>query len=82
MIIPLISTFKVVLFSRKISNFHWLFSLLVTDFLYRNQYSFVPQLFVILISLPLQYFYKYDCDYPAQDIHARLSQNCLPKYIF
>ena len=63
----LIITLKVVMFSRKLPNFHWLFSFPVTDFLYRNEYSFVPQLFVILISLPLQYFYKYDCDYPSDD---------------
>ena len=50
----LINTLKVVMFSRKLSNFHWLFSFPVTDFLKRNQYSFVPLLFVILISLPLQ----------------------------
>ena len=65
--ILLIGTLKVVLFSRKLPNFHRLFSFPVTDFLYRNEYSSVPQLFVILISLPLQYFYKYDCDYPSQD---------------
>ena len=63
----LISTLKVVMFSRKLSNFHWLFSFSVTDFLNRNEYSFVPLLFVILISLPLQYFYKYDGDYPSDD---------------
>ena len=66
-IILLNSTLKVVLFSGNLSNFNWLFSFPVTDFLYRNEYSFVPQLFVILISLPLQYFYKYDCDYPSDD---------------
>ena len=65
--ILLISTLKVVLFSRNLSNFHWLFYFSVTDFLYRDDYPFVPQLFVILISLPLQYFYKYDCDYPSDD---------------
>ena len=65
--ILLISTLKVVLFSRNLSNFHWLFSFPVTDFLYRNEYSSVLQLFVILISCPLQYFYKYDCDYPSND---------------
>ena len=65
--ILLISTLKVVLFSRNLSNFHWLFYFSVTDFLYRDDYSSVPQLFVILISLPLQYFYKYDCDYPSDD---------------
>ena len=65
--ILLISTLKVVLFSRKLSNFHWLFSFPVTNLLYRNEYSIVPLLFVILISLPLQYFYKYDCDYPSDD---------------
>ena len=75
MIILLISTLKVVLFSRNLSNFHWLFSFSVTDFLYRNQYSFVPQLFVILISLPLQYFYKDDCDYPSDD----KTRHALPK---
>ena len=69
--ILLISTLKVVLFSRKLSNFHWLFSFPVTDFLYGNQYSFVPLLFAILISLPLQYFYKYDCDYPSDDITSQ-----------
>ena len=66
-IILLNSTLNVVLFSGNLSNFNWLFSFPVTDFLYRNEYSFVPQLFVILISLPLQYFYKYDCDYPSDD---------------
>ena len=65
-IILLISTLKVVLFSRKLSNFHWLFSFPVTDLLYRNEYSFVPQL-LVTTSLPLQYFYKYDCDYPTDD---------------
>ena len=76
-IIPLISTLKVVLFSWKLSTFHRLFSFPVTDFLYRNEYSFVLLLFVILISLPLQYFYKYDCDYPAQD----KTRQTLPKNI-
>ena len=66
MIILLISTLKVVLFSRKLSNFHWLFSFPVTDLLYRNQYSFVPQL-LLTTCLPFQYFYKYDCDYPSDD---------------
>lgn len=66
-IVLLISTLKVVLFSRKLSNFHWLFSFPVTDLMYRNEYSFVPLLFVILTSLPLQYFSKYDCDYPYDD---------------
>ena len=75
--ILLISTLKVVLFLRKLSNFHLLFSFPVTDFLYRNPYSFVPQLFVILISLPLQYFYKYDCDYASDDkIRQTLPKMC------
>ena len=74
----LINTLKVVMFSRKLSNFHWLFSFPVTDFLNRNEYSFVPLLFVILISLPLQYFYKYDGDYPSDD----KTRQTLPKYIF
>ena len=37
--ILLISALKVVVFSRKLSNVHWLFSFPVTDFLYRNEYS-------------------------------------------
>ena len=65
--ILLISILKVVLFSRKLSNFHWLLSFPVTDFLYRNEFSSFPLLFIIVISLPLQYFYKYDCDYPSDD---------------
>ena len=73
--ILLISTLKVVLFSRNLSNFHWLFYFSVTDFLYRDDYPSVPQLFVILISLPLQYFYKYDCDYPSDD----KTRQALPK---
>ena len=78
----LISTLKVVMFSRKLSNFHWLFSFPVTDFLYRNEYSFVPQLFVILISLPLQYFYKYDCDYPSDDKTRQTSPKLFAKKHF
>ena len=62
----LIITLKVVMFSRKLSNFHWLFSFPVTDLLYRNEYSFVPQL-LLTTCLPFQYFYKYDCDYPSDD---------------
>ena len=78
----LISTLEVVMFSRKLSNFHWLFSFPVTDFLYRNEYSFVPQLFVILISLPLQYFYKYDCDYPSDDKTRQTSPKLFAKKHF
>ena len=79
--ILLISTLKVVLFSRKLSYFHWLFSFPFTDFLYRNECSFVPQLFVILVSLPLQYFYKYDCDYPSDDkTRQTLPKLCAKKH--
>ena len=79
--ILLISTLKVVLFSRNLSNFHWLFYFSVTDFLYRDDYSSVPQLFVILISLPLQYFYKYDCDYPSDDkTRQTLPKLCAKKH--
>ena len=79
--ILLISTLKVVLFSRKLSYFHWLFSFPFTDFLYRNECSFVPQLFVILVSLPLQYFYKYDCDNPADDkTRQTLPKLCAKKH--
>ena len=63
----MISTLKVVLFSRKLSNFHWLFSFPFTDLLYRNEYSSVPLLFIIVISLLLQYFYKYYRDYGCDD---------------
>ena len=49
--------------------------------LYRNQYSFVLLLFVILISLPLQYFYKYDCDYPSDDkTRQTLPKLCVKKH--
>ena len=79
--ILLINTLKVVLFSRKLSNFHWLFSFPFTDFLYRNECSFVPQLFDILVSLPLQYFYKYDCDYPSDDkTRQTLPKLCAKKH--
>ena len=79
--ILLISTLKVVLFFRKLSNFHRLFSFPVTDFLNRNENSFVPLLSVILISLPLQYFYKYDCDYPSDDkTRQTLPKLCAKKH--
>ena len=76
--ILLISTLKVVLFSRKLSNFHWLFSFPVTDLLYRKEYSSVPLLFVIVISLLLQYCYKYYRDYGSDD----KTRQTLPKNIF
>ena len=81
MIILLISTLKVVLFSRKLSNFHWLFSFPVTDFLYRNDYSFVPLLFVIWSLCHSNIFINMTVIIPPMTKHARLCQNCLPKYI-
>ena len=80
--ILLISTLKVVLFSRKLSNFHWLFSFPVTDFLYRNDYSFVPLLFVIWSLCHSNIFINMTVIIPPMTKHARLCQNCVPKNIF
>ena len=69
------STLKFVLFSWELCYLHCVFlynsfllSFSVTDFLYRNHYSSLTTFFVwVLIPLPFQYFWKYDCDYSTDD---------------
>ena len=80
--ILLISTLKVVLFSRKLSNFHWLLSLPVTDFLYRNEFSSLPCSSLLWSLCHSNIFINMTVIIPPMTKHARLCQNCLPKYIF
>ena len=83
--ILLISTLKVVVFSRKLSNFHWLKKDSLSPsptYCTGTSIRLSPSSSLFLSLCHSNIFINMTVIIPPMTKHARLCQNCLPKYIF